>query len=95
MPVVKGKGLAAGAWEELIKLFENVTTKMWECGEQSNSLGLVLETSFTALSARKKDSFLKTAVLAAGAIAPIAMLLNLWETKVRRGVHSTEWLIVL
>eukprot|EP00903_Cladosiphon_okamuranus_P011715 g11018.t1 len=86
--VVKGKGLIAGAWEELHTLFENVATKMWECGEQSNKLGLVLERSFTSLSARKKDEFLKTAVLAAGAVAPIEMLLNLWETKGLEGEEA-------
>eukprot|EP00903_Cladosiphon_okamuranus_P016211 g14959.t1 len=88
MPVVKGKGLVAGAWEELMKLFENVATKMWECGEQLNNLGLILETSFTSLSARKKVEFLKTSVLAAGAVAPIEMLLNLWETKDTEGTRE-------
>ena len=85
MTVVKRKGLTAGAWEELIKEFENVAKKMEACGEDSRSLGLVLETSFADLPARKKEEFKKMALLAAGAVAPIEMLCNLWETKVHCG----------
>lgn len=93
MPVVKGKGLTAGAWEELIKEFENSVTKMEACGEELNSLNLVLETSFNALSKRRKTNFKKMAVLAAGAVAPIEMLLNLWQTEVRcAGIPSTKQL---
>lgn len=94
MPVVKGKGLNAGAWEELIKLFEDVAEKMDALGEQRTSLSFVLETSFNALAAGKKKEFLKMAVLAPGAIAPIEMLPNLWEIQVRCGVPSTRCLFV-
>ena len=94
MTVVKRKGLTAGAWEELIEEFENVAKKMDACGEDSHSLGLVLETSFTDLPARKKEEFKKMAVLAAGAVAPIEMLCNLWETQVRCGPSYHVWLNV-
>ncbi|CAN0477263.1 unnamed protein product, partial [Ectocarpus sp. 12 AP-2014] len=80
MPVVKGKGLTAGAWEELTKLFENVAKKLRARGEQPSSLKAVLEASFDALAERKQDELLKTAVLAPSAVASTEMLLNLWET---------------
>lgn len=85
MAAVKGKGLTAGAWEELIAEFESSAAKMEACGEQLNSVNLVMETSFNALSNRRKTNFKKMAVLAAGATAPIEMLLSLWETEVRCG----------
>lgn len=85
MPAVKGKGLNACAWEDLIADFENSVTKMEACGEELNSLNWVLETSFNALSTRKKANFKKLAVLSAGATAPIEMLVNLWQTEVRCG----------
>eukprot|EP00752_Nemacystus_decipiens_P009503 g8495.t2 len=88
MPVVKGKGLMAGAWEELMKLFENVAKLMRARGDQSSSLDMVLEASFDALSERKQEEILKMAVLAAGAIAPIEMLLNLWEIKDAEGARE-------
>ncbi|CAM9419423.1 unnamed protein product [Scytosiphon promiscuus] len=79
MPVVKGKGLTVGAWEELMKLFENAATMMWESGEESTSLDVVLGVSFNALAGKQREEFLKMAVLAPGAVAPIEMLQNLWE----------------
>lgn len=90
--VVQGRGLTAGAWEELIELFENAATMMWEPGEQSKSLDEVLVASFSALAAKKRKEFLKMAVLAPGAVAPIEMLRNLWETEVRCGVIPT-WVL--
>ena len=94
MTVVKGKGLTASAWKELIKEFENGAKKMDACDEDSHSLGSVLETSLTALPARKKEEFKKMAVLAAGAVAPIEMLCNLWQTQVRCGLSYHVWLNV-
>lgn len=91
MPVVKGKGLTAGAWEELTRHFENVAKMMRARGEQSSSLNTVLEASFDALAEIKQEEILKTAVLAAAAVAPIEMLLNLWGTKVRCGVIPARW----
>ncbi|CAM9587498.1 unnamed protein product, partial [Ectocarpus fasciculatus] len=88
MPAVKGKGLRAGAWEELIRSFENVATLMWEFGETSTSLDVVLGASFNALAARKRQEFLKMAVLAAGALAPIEMLRNLWEIEDVKGTEE-------
>ena len=85
MSVVKGKGLTAGAWNELIKLFEDVVTMMSESGEESKALDVVLGASFSDLAARKREEFLKMALLAPGAVAPIEMLQNLWETEVRCG----------
>lgn len=89
MPLVKGKGQTTGVWEELIKRFENVAKMMRDRGEQSSSLSAVLEASFDALSETKQDELLRMAVLPAGVAAPIDMLLNLWETKVRCSVSST------
>ena len=83
MPVVKGKGLTAGAWGKLIEELENVAMKMEASDEDSDSLNVVLETSFNALTLRKKLAFKKTAVLAPGAVAPTEMLLNLWEIEMR------------
>lgn len=83
MPVVKGKGLTAGAWGKLIEDLENVATRMEASDEDSISLNVVLETSFSALTFRKKKAFKKTAVLAPGAVASTKMLLNLWEMEVR------------
>ncbi|CAN0509657.1 unnamed protein product [Ectocarpus sp. 12 AP-2014] len=57
MPIVKGKGLTAGAWTKLVKELENVAKKMRARGEQSTSLQLVLETSFDELSAWKREDF--------------------------------------
>eukprot|EP00752_Nemacystus_decipiens_P009200 g8218.t1 len=88
MPVVKRKGLMAGAWEELIRLFENVAKMMRARGDQSSSIDMVLEASFDALSERKQEEILKMAVLAAGAIAPIEMLVNLWEIKDAEGARE-------
>ncbi|CAB1108053.1 unnamed protein product [Ectocarpus sp. CCAP 1310/34] len=79
MPIVKGKGLTAGAWTKLFKELENVAKKMRARGEQSTSLKLVIETSFDALLARKREEM---SVMAAGAVAPIEMLLNLWGIQV-------------
>ena len=87
MPVVKGKGLTPVPWEELIKTFENLAKMMRARGEQLSSLNTVLEASFDALAERKQEEVLKTAVLAAGAVAPIEMLLNLWEIQVRCSHH--------
>lgn len=85
LPVVKGNGLTASAWEELIEVLENTAKTMGFSGGQSQSLDVVLEASFSSLGARKRKEFLKMAVLASGAIAPIEMLLNLWQTGVRGG----------
>ncbi|CAN0321030.1 unnamed protein product, partial [Ectocarpus fasciculatus] len=87
MPAVKGKGLTPGAWDELAKELENVATLMWESGEESTSLDMVLGASFNTLSARKRREFLKMAVLAAGSFAPIEMLRSLWEIE---DVQGTE-----
>ncbi|CAB1119264.1 unnamed protein product [Ectocarpus sp. CCAP 1310/34] len=88
MSVVKGKGLTAVAWEELIKEFENVAKKMRVRGEQSSSIKVVLGTSFDALAARKQEESLKMTVLAAGALAPIEMLRNLWEIEDAEGTRE-------
>ncbi|CAM9419352.1 unnamed protein product [Scytosiphon promiscuus] len=88
MSVVKGKGLTAGAWEELTKLFKNAATMMWESGEESISLDAVLGASFNALGARKREEFLRMAVLASGAVAPIEMLRNLWEVEDLQGAEE-------
>ncbi|CAM9754953.1 unnamed protein product, partial [Pylaiella littoralis] len=88
MRVVKGKGLTAGAWEELIKLFENMARMMRARGEQSSSIKLVLETSFDALAEKRQEECLKMAVLAAGAVAPVEMLLNLWEIQDEEGTRD-------
>lgn len=82
--VVKGKGLTAAAWEELTRFFEdNAGRKGRVKGEQSTSLHVVLGASLDALSERKQEEMLRLAVLALGAVAPIEMLLNLWEIPVR------------
>lgn len=83
MSVVKGKGLTPDAWEELIKLFENVAKLMRARGEQSTSLNMVLGASFDALSERRQEEMMKMAVMAPGVVASIEMLLNLWEIQVR------------
>ncbi|CAN0459970.1 unnamed protein product [Ectocarpus sp. 12 AP-2014] len=88
MPAVKGKGLRAGAWEDLINAFENVAKKMRARGQQSSSIKVVLETSFDSLAVRKQEEFLKMAVLAAGAVAPIEMLRNLWEIEDAEGTRD-------
>ncbi|CAM9318329.1 unnamed protein product [Ectocarpus sp. 8 AP-2014] len=88
MSAVKGKGLRAGAWEDLINAFENVAKKMRARGQQSSSIKVVLETSFDSLAVRKQEDFLKMAVLAAGAIAPIEMLRNLWEIEDAEGTRD-------
>lgn len=82
VPIVKGKGLTASAWKELIKTITNVAMKMEMCGGELDSLNMVLETSFNALSARKKQELKRLAVLATGAVAPVEMLLHLWELEV-------------
>lgn len=87
MPIVKGKGFTARAWKQLVKTFTNVTTKMEARGEELDSLNMVLETSFNALATRKKDSLRRMAVLAAGAAAPVEMLLNLWEIQVTDNIE--------
>ncbi|CAM9232131.1 unnamed protein product [Scytosiphon promiscuus] len=79
MPVVEGRGLMAGAWGTLMEELENVATKMDASDNDSNSLSVVLETSFSALTIREKKALKKTAVLAPGAVASTEMLLNLWE----------------
>ncbi|CAM9222589.1 unnamed protein product [Pylaiella littoralis] len=88
MPVVKGRGLTASAWEKLIKEFEIVAKKERVRGEQSTSLGMVLAASFDALAQRKQEEFLKIAVLAPGAVARIEMLLNLWELQDAEGTRE-------
>ncbi|CAM9762259.1 unnamed protein product [Ectocarpus sp. 8 AP-2014] len=88
MSVVKGKGLTAVAWEELSFELENVAKKMRARSEQSSSIKVVLETSFDSLAVRKQEEFLKMAVLAAGALAPIEMLRNLWEIEDAEGTHD-------
>ncbi|CAN0235939.1 unnamed protein product [Ectocarpus sp. 12 AP-2014] len=88
MSAVKGKGLTAVAWEELANELENVAKKMRARGEQSSSIKVVLETSFDSLAVRKQEEFLKMAVLAAGAVAPIEMLRNLWEIEDAEGTRD-------
>ncbi|CAN0382120.1 unnamed protein product [Ectocarpus sp. 8 AP-2014] len=88
MSVVKGKGLTAVAWEELSNELENVAKKMRARSEQSSSIKVVLETSFDSLAVRKQEEFLKMAVLAAGALAPIEMLRNLWEIEDAEGTRD-------
>lgn len=84
MSAVKGKGLTTAAWEELARLFESNAAKKGRVrGEQSTSLHVVLGASLDALSERKQEEMLKLAVLALGAVAPMEMLLNLWEIPVR------------
>ena len=82
MPVVKEKGLTASAWEQLSVLLENGPEMMRATGDQFMSLNMVVFDSFNALSARKQEELLRMAVLAPGAVAPIDMLHNLWETEV-------------
>lgn len=85
MSVVKGNGLTAAAWDELARLFENNAGKKGRVkGEQVTSLHMVLGASLDSLSERKQEEMLKIAVLAPGAVAPIEMLLNLWEMQVWR-----------
>lgn len=91
IPVVKGQGLVADGWRELSKLFDNTAKMMRARGEQSSSLGTVLEASFDTLSETKQEKVLMTAVLAAGAVASVQMLLNLWDTKVLCVAFSTRW----
>ncbi|CAN0236175.1 unnamed protein product [Ectocarpus sp. 13 AM-2016] len=86
--VVKGRGLTSVAWEELAKELENVAKKMRARGQQSSSIKVVIETSFDTLAARKQEEFLKMAVLAAGALAPIEMLRNLWEIEDAEGTRD-------
>ncbi|CAB1104776.1 unnamed protein product [Ectocarpus sp. CCAP 1310/34] len=81
------KGLTAGAWGKLIEL-EDVATKMEASDEDSDSLNVVLETSFNALTLTKKREFKKSAVLAPGAVVSTEMLLNLWETKDTGGTRE-------
>ncbi|CAN0023190.1 unnamed protein product [Ectocarpus fasciculatus] len=88
MSAVKGKGLTPGAWEKLAKELENVAKKMRARGQQSSSIKVVLETSFDSLAVRKQEEFLKMAVLAAGAVAPIEMLRNLWEIEDVEGTRD-------
>ncbi|CAM9432773.1 unnamed protein product [Ectocarpus sp. 12 AP-2014] len=85
MSVVKGRGLTSVAWEELAKELENVAKKMRARGQESSSIKVVLETSFDTMAARKQEEFLKMAVLAAGTLAPIEMLRNLWEIEDAEG----------
>lgn len=90
IPVVKGKGLTVvGNWERLIDECQEVSDKMRVRGEHSSSIKLVLETSPDAWTRRKQDLFVKMDVLAAGANAPIEVLLNLWEMQVRRRVVAS------
>lgn len=91
MPVVKEEGLTASAWQELIELLENVHEMMRVRGKQLSSLDTVLKTSFDALTPRKQEEILKTAVSVMGAHAPIEMMLNLWGTKMGCGVIPTRW----
>ncbi|CAN0257518.1 unnamed protein product, partial [Pylaiella littoralis] len=88
MPVVKGKGLTADAWRQLTKDLENVAKKMRISGGQSTSLSVVLETSFVSLAEERQEELLKMAVLAAGAVAPIEMLRNLWQTEDTQGARD-------
>eukprot|EP00752_Nemacystus_decipiens_P011090 g9854.t1 len=88
MPVVKGKGLTAGAWAKLIEDLDDVAEKMRSRGEQSTSIKLVLETSLDALSRRRQKEFLQMAVLAAGAVAPVEMLRNIWEIEDTEGTQE-------
>eukprot|EP00752_Nemacystus_decipiens_P005175 g4696.t1 len=88
MPVVKGNGLTPGAWGKLIEELEDVATKMEASDEDSDSLNVVLETSFNALTVAAKRAFMKTAVLAPGAVASIDMLLNLWEAEDTGGTRD-------
>eukprot|EP00752_Nemacystus_decipiens_P014746 g13130.t2 len=88
MPVVKGNGSTAGAWVKLIEELEDVATKMEASDEVSDSLNVVLETSFNALKVAAKRAFKKTAVLAPGAVASIDMLLNLWEKEDTGGTRD-------
>eukprot|EP00752_Nemacystus_decipiens_P012223 g10837.t1 len=88
MPVVQGRGLIAGAWGKLIEELENVATKMDASDQDSNSLNVVLETSFSALTFKKKEAFKRTAVLAPGAVASTEMLLNLWEIEDAGGTRE-------
>lgn len=83
MSVVKGKGLTADAWEQLIGLFGNVSRMMRARGEQETSLNMVLGASFDVLSDRKHEEMMKMAVMAPGVVASNEMLLSLWEIKVR------------
>ncbi|CAM9165046.1 unnamed protein product [Ectocarpus sp. 8 AP-2014] len=85
---VKGKGLTAVAWEELAKSFENVAKKMRARGQHSSSIKVVLETSFDFLAVQKQAEFLRMSVLAAGALAPIEMLRNLWEIEDAEGTRD-------
>eukprot|EP00903_Cladosiphon_okamuranus_P006980 g6793.t1 len=88
MPVVKGKGLIAASWDELIRFLETVAKTMRARGDQPSSVNMVLEASFGALAETKQKEVLKMAVLAAGAVAPIEMLLNLWGTKDMEGTRE-------
>lgn len=82
MSIVKGQGSDAGAWDQLHKYLENKWNMQKAKGEVGSSLDRVLDASFDALGGRKQKEFLRMAVLAKGALAPIDMLLNLWGIEV-------------
>ncbi|CAM9944643.1 unnamed protein product, partial [Ectocarpus fasciculatus] len=88
MPVVKGKGSTAGAWRKLIEECENVAWRMRARGECFTSVKVTLESSFDALSETLQAAVLKIAVLAAGAVATLEMLSNLWETEDMEGTRE-------
>lgn len=89
VPVVKERGSTVSAWEELTQLVENKVGMVKPYGGDSDKFTSILQTSFNALPRRTQNSLLKMAVMAAGAVASIEMLRNLWEMKVRAGVPST------
>ncbi|CAM9821168.1 unnamed protein product [Scytosiphon promiscuus] len=88
MSVVKGKGATGDAWDDLIKLFENVAKVMRARGEQTTSINMVLGASFDVLSDRKQVEMMKMAVMAPGVVASVEMLLNLWEIQDVEGTQD-------
>eukprot|EP00752_Nemacystus_decipiens_P011921 g10571.t1 len=79
MPVVKGQGSSALAWQQLHKNLENKEEMLRQKGGAVKSISHVLDASFDALGKNKQAHFMSLAVLPKAVVAPLEMLMNLWN----------------
>ena len=82
MPVVKGCGTLPRAWEQLHLQLNNREEMLRQKAGAVKSIRHVLEASFDALGRRKQENLMSLAVLPKAAVAPMEMLLNLWDFEV-------------
>lgn len=84
---VKDDPMCTVVWLKLHEKLRNKARMLRLKGQRQGSLHSVLDVSYDELGQEQQRNFIKLAVLAHDAIAPLEMLRNLWDKEVGHGVQ--------